>query len=178
MLNIVRASVFLLPFLCVFMAPQIALSEDCTKLIFKRYCLGGSVATLPDGVSEAIVEDGSPGTRFTDTDGDRIVDITAVDGRIARISRRQPPGNWLHFTEWKTKLVRLYGRGEDRSSFPAYAGSRSSKLNAINAGRGSALIFWQQLGWSVSLRWDHRDYITLDYELDSSNRLPEDDEGL
>jgi len=178
MLNSVRASLFLLPFLCACTAVQSAAAQECIKLIFNRYCLGGTIASLPDSATEVALEDDASTRRFTDNDGDRHVEILSVHGRIVRVSRRHPPGDWLNFTQWKTKLVRLYGSGDDRSSFPAYAGSRSSKLNAINAGRGSALLFWQQRGWSVALRWDHRDYIALDYVIDSHTYPGADDEGL
>ena len=90
----------------------------------------------------------------------------------------EKPGSWLNYTDWKAKLLRLYGRGENLGHFPASASSRSSKLNAVNAGKGFAHTRWQLARWSVSIIWNHRDYIALHYELNDSSQDDGSDEGL
>ena len=150
--------------------------DSCTKQIFNRYCLGGTQDTLPTSIDPVSSVRGAIIYRVQDEK--KHLKLTLRNGRIDVVSRRESPGGWLNFTAWKAKLGRLYGRGEQIGQFPAYATSRSSRLNAINAGKGYAHWRWQQLGWSVSLIWDHRDYITLRYKLSDGTVGGATDEGL
>ncbi|MEM7293926.1 MAG: hypothetical protein AAF420_11105 [Pseudomonadota bacterium] len=156
--------------------PAAAEASECVKQIFNRFCLGGPIAKLNADASE-LSSDGIE-TVYQLTDRGKYVEIAERSAHIHTVMRRETPGGWLNFTEWKTKLQRVYGRGEDLGHFPAYASSRSSRLNAINAGKGYAHFRWQQSGWSVSLVWNHRDYIELRYALDEHAGGGLDDEGL
>jgi hypothetical protein len=154
-------------------------ASDCTKLVFNDYCLGGELAALlaEREPRERGETEGRQSLLFDDEG--KTVEVEAIDGRIVGVLRREPPGSYLNFTDWKVKLVRLYGRAEDRSSFPAYAASRSARLNALNAGRGYSLVAWPQDGWEVSLRWDTPKYVTLEYRLDViTPEEPTPEEGL
>ncbi|GEM_PF-1734400 len=161
------------------LAAGTASAEDCVKRVFTRYCLGGPVAGLLDERAPS-AERGDDGlTRYRLEDAGKTVVIGARDGRIVSVIRHERPGGYLNFTDWKVKLVRLYGRGEDLSSFPHYAASRSARLNAINAGRGFALASWPQDGWTVSLRWDNPDHVQLEYQLAAPVQAPPaEEEGL
>ncbi len=151
-------------------------ADGCTKLIFNRFCLGGQINTLDGIASRQSI--GDDATLHVLENTPKHIELIERQGRITAVLRREQPGGWLNFTEWKTKLVRLYGKGQDLGYFPDYATSRSSRLNAINAGKGFAHFRWQEVGWSVSLRWNHRDYLELHYELDAGNDAIGSDEGL
>ena len=159
-----------------FTAP--ANGEDCLKQVFTLYCLGGNAEVLPESVRSRALEDGRGEIRYYG-DSERPVEITVRDGLIVAVARQEPDGAWLNYEEWKRKLVRLYGRGEDRSEFPRYATSRSSRLNVINAGKGKAHMRWPQDGWWVEVVWDNPDYVLLRYAVAPPREVrPPADEGL
>ncbi len=176
MISIVRASVLLVLVLMTSFSIRGVQAEQCVKKIFNRYCLGGLESTMPNGVDKLSDSDGI--ATYLVTNGNKRIELTIRDGRISAVTRHETPGSWLNFTDWKAKLLRLYGRGEDIGHFPAYASSRSSRLNAINAGKGYAHTRWQQSQWSVSVIWNHRDYIKLRYELNAASADDAPDEGL
>lgn len=160
-------------------APGTTSAGDCVKRVFSRYCLGGPLATLPDEQAQRGESDADGLTRYRYTDDGKPVEVGAREGRIVSVIRRERPGSYLNFTDWKVKLVRLYGRAEDLSSFPHYAASRSARLNAINAGRGFALVSWPQDGWTVSLRWNNPEHVQLEYRLEVRVDAPStEEEGL
>ncbi|HBR97750.1 MAG TPA: hypothetical protein DD979_10285 [Gammaproteobacteria bacterium] len=142
-------------------------AETCAKVVFNRYCLGGdnadNLAHLPTAPPVQTAADGEE--EFTFEEGGKVIRLRARDGITVAVSREERPGGWINYTAWKVKIVRLYGRGTDLSSFPPYAGSRSSRLNAINAGRGHAEFEWPLEEFTIKLVWDHPDYIQLQYLL-------------
>ena len=156
-------------------------AADCVKQVFNRYCLGGDIQEIlaevaPDRLSELTEETEKP---ISLVDGGKTIILTSKNGTVMDVTRLEEPGDWINYTAWKVKLVRLYGRGTELSNFPAYAGSRSSRLNAINAGRGYVEFAWEQPGFTVKLVWDHPDYIKLQYLLTSAPQSgPENTEGL
>jgi len=137
-----------------------AAAEECVKSVFNRFCLGGSAETLPDSSAADTAE-----AELALTSRGKQVHVELHEGMITGVWREEPPGSWINYLEWRNKLIRLYGRGSDLSDFPAYARSRSSRLNAVIAGKGSARTQWEQNGWRVAVIWDNPDYVTLRYEL-------------
>lgn len=156
-MNLVNSRLLILPLLLSVLAtaPSQA-DEPCLKQVFNHYCLGGPAPAdlVADDNGRVIIEDAK---------GNIALQIT--DGRIATVSRELRPANWLNFTDLKGKLVRLYSTATDVSDFPRYATSRSSKLNAIRAGRGYAAARWEQQGWAIQLDWRSLDNMQLRYEL-------------
>lgn len=173
-----RTCLTLLILACLTASPLRA--SDCVKTVFNTYCLGGETAanlahlpTPPEPVIDSETE------TFVFEDEGKTHELVSRDGLTTIIVRRETPGGWINFTAWKTRLVRLYGRGEDLSSFPRYAASRSSRLNAINAGRGHAEFRWVETGYTIRLVWDNADYIALRYELnDNPDQQLDNTEGL
>lgn len=143
--------------LALFLSPPSQADESCIKLVLNSYCLGGEppAGTTADA-SGVVVVDNARGE----------VSLTVKDNRVVAIERTMTPANWLSFNALKVKLVRVYRTAEDKSNFPSYATSRSSKLNAIRAGRGHAAARWQLPGWNVQLLWKSLDEMKLRYEID------------
>ncbi|MDO6461995.1 hypothetical protein Q4485_14890 [Granulosicoccaceae sp. 1_MG-2023] len=142
-------------------------AEECVKMVFNTYCLGGDTAeNLAHLASPPPAREEAGRQYYEFDDGGKTHRLISRDGRTVAVTRHETPGGWINFTAWKTRLVRLYGRGEDLSDFPRYAASRSSRLNAINAGRGHAEFRWSEAGYTIRLVWDNPDYIALRYELD------------
>lgn len=133
-----------------------------------------SLTSPPD---ETQTDSGDTIYRFQE-DGKTIL-LRSKNGVTTAITRQETPGGWINYTAWKVKLVRLYGRGIDLSDFPRYASSRSSRLNAINAGRGHAEFQWDQPNFKIKLVWDNAEFITLQYLLTAENLSePNNSEGL
>ncbi len=139
---------------------------DCAKRVFGQYCLGGDASAL-----ELTPVEGAEG-RFTDAAGNPDTQLDIAAGRITAVERRVEPGGWREYDVWKKRLERLYRSGLNVSTFPRYAASRSSQLNAIRSGRGSARTDWPQTGWLLSLIWREPEAIHLRYELDEPGNQP------
>ncbi len=152
-----------------------ASAADCVKLVFNAVCLGGPADTLPPGSRAPANGNGS----VTLAAGESPVRVEVRERLIVAVQREEPPGSWLNYLDWRNKLIRIYGIGEDLSEFPPSANSRSSRQNAINLGIGRAHTNWEQDGWRVAVIWDNREHVTLRYELHEARpaAVP-DTEGL
>ncbi|MEM7377800.1 MAG: hypothetical protein AAF460_09880 [Pseudomonadota bacterium] len=129
----------------------------CRKQVFGDYCLGGDTSALRlNPVPEAA-------NTYTDTAGEAHTQLEVVEDTLVAVERRVQPGGWREYDRWLKRLERVYRSGQDNSTFPRYAASRSSKLNAIRSGRGSARVDWLQDGWTLSLIWREPDAIHLRY---------------
>lgn len=158
-----------------------AQADECVKQVFNRYCLGGDVSVFlatQASPPKAILQDNGNSHYRLQNDGKTII-LTTHDNTITAVTRHETPGDWINYTAWKVKLVRLYGRGQDLSDFPRYASSRSSRLNALNAGKGHAEFTWDQQNHLIKLVWDSPDFIKLTYQLSMTQAgEPENSEGL
>ncbi len=153
-------------------------ADDCIKKVFNRYCLGGDIEDSLAGIAtepKVLELDNNQILYTLDTNG-KTLRITSENSIVQRVVREEKPGGWINYTAWKVKLIRLYGRGKDLSSFPPYASSRSSRLNAINAGRGSAEFRWDQDGYSIALVWKNPGFLELQYVLEEEQII--NSEGL
>ncbi len=175
-----RSSVVFVAILtCVMVHP--AYANDCIKQVFNRYCLGADIKESLAGIipdpKTLLLDNNKTLNRFEDSG--KVIEITADNNITVKVVRQETPGGWINYTAWKVKLIRLYGRGRDLSSFPAYASSRSSRLNAINAGRGSAKNKWDQEGYSIILIWDNPQFLELQYVLKQDKiNTTQNSEGL
>ena len=158
---------------------QTAHAEPCVKRVFNQFCLGGAANTLMSAEPTTTKQEDDGTTLYEFSVSGKHVNVLAKDDTIIAVERYEPPGNWLNFTDWKVKLVRLYGRATDQSTFPAYATSRSSRLNALKAGKGVAKASWSEPGWSVTLVWKEPEFIRLKYTLKTTPSIPANStEGL
>ena len=173
-----QLSLTLLILACISASPLAA--DECVKTVFNTYCLGGdTIANLAHLSSQASPTTEGETQQYVFEDDGKTHELLSHNGTTVAIVRRETPGGWINFTAWKTRLVRLYGRGEDLSNFPRYAASRSSRLNAINAGRGHAEFRWLETGYTIRLVWDNPDYVALRYELnDNPDQAADNFEGL
>lgn len=142
------------------------LPTDCLKTVASTFCLGGSLQDVPLQPVEQMPHDQAPDTLVSHySSADLQWRVHSIDDQITQISRIEKPGDWLAYTNWKKRIIRQYGRGEDRSTLPAYATSRSSRRNAINSKRGHAAMQWARQGWRLELIWDNTQHIEIRYSL-------------
>ncbi len=133
-------------------------NPECIKKVFSLFCLGETIQTPSD---QFIQQENTSTYLFRNSK----IFITLEQGKITRISRHIPPGDWLNYFNWTDKLTTKYGPGEDLSQFPPSSSSRSSRLKAIIFHKGFARQIWQQKDWSVEVLWDSPDYIQMIYKL-------------
>ncbi len=152
----------------VLISPTISRGDtesDCLKLIADTFCLGGNATDITVS-GEVIDNSDDPQLQVTAYQlDDRRLRVASKDGRVVTISRLESPGSWINFTNWKKRIIRIYGQGEDTTTLPAYATSRSSRRNAINSKKGRAAMRWPQSGWQLELIWDNTDHLELRYSL-------------
>lgn len=147
------------------------------KLVFNRWCLGAEAeAQLKDakiktdrmhaGRRFLFVEDeGHPGTIL----------LALTDGRLASVTREYKPGAALQFRDLRSRLVGIYGAGEDRSRFPGYATDWDSRETAIALKRGRAVTVWRQDKFTIILSWADADAVKLNYyHTDLANKAAKD----
>lgn len=174
-------SVSLKLLILAWLSSQTVQADECVKQVFNRYCLGGDINTFlatQASPPEAVSLD-SGGSRYLLQNNGKTIILTTHENTITSVTRHETPGDWINYTAWKVKLVRLYGKGEDLSDFPRYASSRSSRLNALNAGKGHAEFTWDQHNHRIKLIWDSPDFIKLSYQLSTIQAgETENSEGL
>lgn len=174
--GIAPATARLLAAMCMFLSPIAALGDEqsvCAKKVFNRFCLGGPAASLSVTGQTAPFE----GEMVILDDGKR-VHVQLRGGQIVHVWREEPPGSWINYLEWRNKLIRVYGRGEERERFPPSARSRSARHNAVVTGKGRAETRWEQDGWRVSVTWDTTEFVALRYELRQKTGSQSDSDGL
>ncbi len=162
----------------VLITPSISRGDaesTCLKQVAETFCLGGDAAAI-SAQGESITDNDDPELTLSDYQlDDRQLRVAARDGVIVTISRLESPGSWINYTNWKKRIIRIYGQGEDTSTLPAYATSRSSRRNAINSKKGRAAMRWPQSDWQLELIWDNTDHLELRYSLTSATPANSED---
>ena len=129
---------------------------DCLKQVFRNFCLGTNVSSLPPNPAR------KTDVSWAYVDPDPTV-VTIVDGKVAAVGRFYSPGTWLTYRDLERTLVEKYGPGKDLSFFPSYADDSSSRETSISLKRGRAVRSWQQEGYTIQLKWESRDHVVLMY---------------
>ena len=151
----------------LFLGREAAGGQDaCLKLVFNRYCLGGDINAL-------LVQQPQP--QFQQPEGELLaaiyqegrerIYVMAYRARIYKVLRQYYPATQIHFDDLYNILRSKYGSGEDRSRFPSYARTPSSKLGAIRRGDGQAVHLWEpgDEGFHVELSWTREMGLTIAY---------------
>lgn len=126
--------------------------EDCLKLVFNRYCLGGDVnQSLRKNPQPLIQQPQGERLALIYPENRERIYVLAFRGRIYKVLRR-----YRHATQLKY---------EDRSEFPEYARNAASRLGAIRRGEGRATHVWepQDAAWHIELDWTREMGLTLAY---------------
>ncbi|RLA09050.1 MAG: hypothetical protein DRQ51_00250 [Gammaproteobacteria bacterium] len=108
------------------------IADDCIKLVFNKYCLGGM-------------------TQNTNKITDKNIKIDTKDNIIIAVETMIKPANWLTYFDYSSRLNQKYGQGLDNSTFPNYAHSRNAKEKLIAFKKGYAKQLWQQQNFKIIL---------------------------
>ncbi|NOZ11646.1 MAG: hypothetical protein GXP09_11470 [Gammaproteobacteria bacterium] len=134
--------------------------DQCRKMVMGKYCLGGSMADLPE-------PDVKEGGSFVYFDGDKRIFLKSANGRVASVSIFYPSPSWLNYRVLLGQLKEKYGEGINFDNFPDYAQSDSSKATSITLKKGRALTSWPQTGWSINYGWASKNWRILEYTHDN-----------
>ena len=140
--------------------------EDCLKLVFNRYCLGGDVnQSLRKNPQPLIQQPQGERLALIYPENRERIYVLAFRGRIYKVLRRYRHATQLKYEELYALLREKYGLGEDRSEFPEYARNAASRLGAIRRGEGRATHVWepQDAAWHIELDWTREMGLTLAY---------------
>ncbi|MBK1724614.1 hypothetical protein [Thiocystis violacea] len=145
--------------------PIASAAEPCLKNVFGRYCLGGeidqAVRSMPPPIAR---ESKGSSLALVFPDGSDTLYLLADSGRIYKVVRAYAISTQLRFDDIYKDLRQIYGDGEDRSRFPAYASSPAARLASIRRGEGRAIHGWNPSPeWSIELSWTHELGVSLAY---------------
>jgi len=138
----------------------------CKAMVFRRYCLGGSIQELLNEREPFRQREVEETTQYDFRDKYRITTVSTYDGKIMSLIRLERPASWRIFRGLLRRLERNYGIGEDQSIFPSYAEDHKSRQQAIYSNQGEALQVWERLGWSIRLRWNNTKWIETRFQDD------------
>lgn len=138
--------------------------DGCTKQVFGLYCLGADV--------NALLRQRPPGDQ--QRDGERLALIydqgteqdyvMAFRGRVYKVVRQFRAETQLMYQDIYAQLREKYGAGEDRSLFPGYAESPTSRQGSIRRGDGKAIHVWNPAEtWRIELTWTREFGLSLAY---------------
>lgn len=139
------------------------LADDCKKLVFNKYCLGGDLSKLEKEYKPDRKRVMSDKTMFAYASNKEIVVVLGFNKKVMSVSKIYTPGTWLNYSNIKSRLVKFHGDGENLDYFPEYADSKMSQSTAITLGEGQAKQYWDKKGWKIVLLWSGKKSISLFY---------------
>ena len=139
--------------------------EECLKLVFDRFCLGGDfraqLSRAPQPLHQQRQGDSEAAIYF---EGRERIFVMAYRGRIYKVVRQYRPSTRNRFDELLGLLSDVYGPARDLSEYPHYAESRGARIAAIRRGDGRAVSSWNPgPGWNVELSWTRELGLALTY---------------
>ncbi|MCG6941078.1 MAG: hypothetical protein LJE69_07490 [Thiohalocapsa sp.] len=141
--------------------------QQCLKLVFNRYCLGGDVNALAQRMPPALRQDEGERVALVYYEGQDRDYVLAWRGMIYKVLRDYRIASQLHYDDLYRLLREKYGDGEDQSSFPGYAHTPGRKQISIRRGEGRAVHVWQTgAGWHLELSWTRETGLALTYIAD------------
>lgn len=149
--------------------PQLQAREQCLKLVFNDYCLGGDINLLIRQNTRYVHQE-QDGERLAliYPDGRDLIYVMGFEGRIYKVLRKYGSETLLTFEDLLRLLNGKYGNSNDESQYPAYVRSHASKIGAIRRGDGRERHSWRLPAqpWLVRLSWTRELGLTLEYIAD------------
>jgi len=145
-------------------------AEDCLKLVFDQYCLGGDINSLMRQ-NTGMLHKQHEGDRLAVIypEGRDLVYVLGYKGRIYKVVRKFATETQLKYDDLLAILDDKYGPSSDLSQFPAYVRSQASKIGAIRRGDGRSIHGWRPAGqqWHIRLSWTREMGLSLEYIADT-----------
>lgn len=146
-------------------------AQECLKLVFNRWCLGGDSKELAQQQPPAMFQQDGERTASIYYEGGEKDYVLAWRGRIYKVLRQYRIESQLRYEELYGLLRDKYGPGEDRSRFPGYAKTPGRRQIAIRRGEGRAAHVWQVTdSWHIELSWSRELGLALAYIADALDR--------
>jgi len=145
-------------------------AEECLKLVFDRFCLGGDINLLMRR-DTGMLHKQNEGDRLAVIypEGRDLVYVLGYKGRIYKVVRKFAIETQLKYDDLLNLLTDKYGPSSDLSQFPAYVRSQASKIGAIRRGDGRSIHGWRPAGqeWHIRLSWTREMGLSLEYIADT-----------
>jgi hypothetical protein len=140
-------------------------SESCLKMVFGRFCLGGDIRPLLQGMPPpAMRQDEGSSLALVFLEGPDRTYVLGFTGRIYKVLRAFGASTQLRYEETLGALRELYGIEDDRSRFPEEALTPARRLAAIRRGEGKVLHVWTPAPtWQIELSWTRELGLSLAY---------------
>jgi hypothetical protein len=172
---------FLLLSMLLLPLPGIQAEEQCLKVVFNQYCLGGDIRQL-QRQKPFYIHQQREGERFALVygEGREKVYVLSYQNRIYKVVRQYQPATRLNYLDLKDLLTSKYGMPKDLSQYPERAKGLAAKIGAIRRGEGRALLTWKppEQEWYLELGWNREMGLNLAYiidRLDGKQRLTRED---
>jgi hypothetical protein len=108
--------------------------SGCVKEVFNKYCLGGDIQPLLNRYTPVRTSSAKDGAaQYVFADGSEQTTVTAVNGKVETVARRQHPGVQATFDQMERDLIRIYGEPRQRD--------KGSNMRSL----------WDQGAWRVIL---------------------------
>ena len=146
-------------------AGRIGAEQQCAKLVFGSYCLGGEINAMQvQGTPPLFQETDGDHRAVVFVDGSEKVYVLAFRNRIYKVVRQYQPATQLRYEDLYNLLRGKYGPAEDRSEFPAYATTPGRRVGSIRRGDGRAVYYWKPADtWHIELSWTREMGVALAY---------------
>lgn len=144
-----------------FTSPVFA-EEQCLKMVFNEYCLGGKLNVEPlksgqrKGYTMALFK----------ADGEQSESARVYKGKIMDVMRSYKRPTLLKFYNLEASLEEVYGKAETEEFFPSYANDMSSKQSAIHLEKAYISNTWKDNGVTIKLVYMGRNSFNLFYSVD------------
>jgi hypothetical protein len=154
-----------LAFALLLVTGSAAAEQQCAKLVFGSYCLGGDINAMQvQGMPPLFQETDGDHRAVVFVDGPEKVYVLAFRNRIYKVVRQYQPATQLRYEDLYNLLREKYGPGEDRSEFPAYVTTPGRRVGSIRRGDGRALYYWAPADtWHIELSWTREMGVALAY---------------
>lgn len=136
-----------LPLILMLMPMPLWAQNDCVKLVFENYCLGGSPESLPEPAHREGM------MLFYGDPKERTVVVRVFEDKIVAVSEFHPKPSWPAVRRLEKILRRIYGKAQDESYFPSYADDDDSQALAIRGERGEFKRRWKLPDFEILLVW-------------------------
>ena len=132
-------------------------ADECKKLVFNQFCLGGDAHTLlSEHKPQRTKKTGQSKRHFYKNNGNTVI-VQEFQGRVMVVNRLTPKPSWLKYQNTLAQLKDIYGEpSKDASYFPIDGLSDFDKGLSIKQGKARAMHIWDQGSWEVGMVWSNR----------------------
>ncbi|MEN8180343.1 MAG: hypothetical protein ABFS39_17225 [Pseudomonadota bacterium] len=149
-------------------------ADQCVKLVFKDYCLGGGFSRqlekTPSGMRPRI--NGERQGVIYEKDDEKIY-VMSYKGIIYKVLHTFEPVTPAIMKDLRRRLQQKYGNYKDQSQYPDNTKNKARQISYIRRGEGELKNVWQPPGqpWRVELGWARKLGVSIAYYVNELDEL-------